>query len=100
MSDAHIRDGKWSSTFALKELGTGCDGLGDKSAELFGGLVLAGKRFEDAFTVHLHERRDPRGDLADDAAPNAGNHLHDHAREIVGPVVAQPVAADQRCYAR
>ena len=53
MSDAHIRDGKWSSTFALKELGAGCGGLGDKSAELLGGLVLVGERFEDAFTCSI-----------------------------------------------
>ena len=81
----------------MKGLGASYDGLGDKCVELLGGLVLAGKRFEDAFAFHLHERRDPRSDLADDAALNAVDDLHDHVREFVGPVVAQPVAADQRC---
>ena len=69
-SDTRQRD-HTAPPFALKGLGAGCDGLGDEGVELLGGSVLAGERFEDAFVFHLHERRDPRGDLADDAAPDA-----------------------------
>ena len=43
--------------------------------ELLGGSVLAVERFEDAVAFHVHERPDPHGDLADDAACDAGNDL-------------------------